>query len=181
MGNVPTIDTYLWTLGGILSFLIVAGIFIFYVHNYGLWYGPTKGVPLAEKLVDMPLTPSQHKAAKFFLVVTLLFLAQTSFGGLLAHYTIHPASFYFQFVADWIPYSWAKTWHLQLAVFWIMTTWVDSAIYIAPIVGGIEPKHQAALVQILFAAVLVVAVGSLLGEVAGIKGMLGSWWFWLGH
>ncbi len=181
VGNVPTKATYLWTIGGLLSFLIVAGLFIFFVHHYGLWYGPAKGVPLAEKLVEMPLTPSQHKAAKFFLVVTLLFLAQTSFGGLLAHYTIHPASFYFQFVADWIPYSWAKTWHLQLAIFWIMTTWIASAVYIAPIIGGVEPRRQGLLVEILFVAVLVVAGGSLLGEIAGIKGLLGDWWFWFGH
>ncbi len=35
--------------------------------------------------------------------------------------------------------------------------------------------------QILFAAVLLVAVGSLAGEVGGIKGLFGNQWFWLGH
>lgn len=181
VGNVPTTQTYIWTLGGILGLLIVLGIFVFFVHHYGLWYGPAKGVPLAEKLVDMPLTPSQFRAAKFFLVVALLFLVQTNFGGLLAHYTIHPASFYFQWIADLIPYSWAKSWHLQLAIFWIATTWVGTAIYLAPIIGGVEPKGQGKLVQVLFGAILLVAGGSLLGEVGGIKGVLGDWWFWLGH
>jgi len=181
VGNVPTTGVYIWTVGGILGLLIVLGIFIFCVHYYGLWYGPTKGVPLAEKLIDMPLTPSQFKAAKYFLVVILLFLIQTNFGGLLAHYTIHPASFYFDFIARLIPYSWAKTWHLQLAVFWIATTWVGTAIYLAPIIGGREPHRQGMLVQLLFVAILVVAGGSLLGEIAGIKGFLGAWWFWFGH
>jgi nitric oxide reductase subunit B len=181
VGNVPTTETYLWTLGGLLSFLIVVGIFIFCVHHYGLWFGAAKGVPLGERLVDMPLTSSQRKAAKFFLVVILLFLGQTCVGGLLAHYTVHPASFYLQIVAEWIPYNWAKTWHLQLAIFWIMTTWIASAVYIAPIIGGAEPRHQGALVQLLFVAVLIVAAGSLLGEVAGIKNLLGDWWFWFGH
>jgi nitric oxide reductase subunit B len=181
VGNVPTAETYVWTLGGILALLIVLGIFIYYVHNYELWYGATKGVPLAEKLIDMPLTSSQFKAAKYFLVVILLFLLQTIFGGLLAHYTIHPASFWAPIVAKIIPYSLAKTWHLQLAVFWIATTWVGSAIYLAPIIGGIEPRKQGLLVQLLFAAILLVAVGSLAGEVAGIKGLLGDAWFWFGH
>ena len=181
VGNVPTLDTYLWTIGGILAILVVLWIFIFYVHHYGLWYGPTAGVPLAQKMIEMPLTPSQFRAAKYFLVVILLFLVQTNFGGLLAHYTIHPASFYFQFVAELIPYSWAKTWHLQLAIFWIATTWVGTAIYLAPIIGGTEPRKQSLLVQILFGAILFVAGGSLLGEIAGIKGFLGDWWFWLGH
>jgi nitric oxide reductase subunit B len=181
VGNVPTSETYVWTLGGILALFIVLGIFIFFVHHYGLWYGPTAGIPLAEKMIDMPLTPSQFRSAKFFLVVILLFLVQTSFGGLLAHYTIHPASFYFPIVAKIIPYSWAKTWHLQLAIFWIATTWVGSAIYLAPIIGGTEPRKQGVLVQFLFVAILLVAGGSLLGEIAGIKGLLGDWWFWIGH
>ena len=37
------------------------------------------------------------------------------------------------------------------------------------------------MVNILFVAVVAVTVGSLLGEVLGIKGYLGQAWFWLGH
>ncbi len=181
VGNVPTPATYIWTLGGVLSLFIVLGIFIYLVHNYQIWYGPPKGVALADRLIEMPLTPSQFRAAKYFLVVILLFLLQTLFGGLLAHYTVDPQTFYFPIVAQIIPYSWAKSWHLQLAIFWIATTWVASAIYLAPIIGGVEPRKQSLLVQVLFVAILVVALGSLLGEVAGIKGFLGDLWFWLGH
>jgi nitric oxide reductase subunit B len=181
VGNVATPETYIWTIGGIVALVVVLGVFIYFVHRYRVWYGGAKGVPLSEKLVDMPLTPSQFHAAKYFLVVILLFLLQTCFGGLLAHYTVHPSSFYFSSVAKFIPYSWAKSWHLQLAIFWIATTWVASAIYLAPIVGGREPRRQGLLVQLLFGAILVVALGSLLGEVAGIKGELGNMWFWLGH
>ena len=181
VGNVPPPTVYLWTLGGIFALFLVLGIFIFFVHHYGIWYGGAKGVPLSEKMIDMPLTPSQFRAAKYFLVVILLFLVQTLFGGLLAHYTINPASFYFPIVAKIIPYSWAKSWHLQLAIFWIATTWIGSSIYLAPIIGGVEPRRQSTLVQLLFVAILIVAGGSLLGEIAGIKGLLGDWWFWFGH
>ena len=181
VGNVPPPTVYLWTLGGIFSLFLVLGIFIFFVHHYGIWYGGAKGVPLSGKMIDMPLTPSQFRAAKYFLVVILLFLVQTLFGGLLAHYTINPASFYFPIVAKIIPYSWAKSWHLQLAIFWIATTWIGSSIYLAPIIGGVEPRRQSTLVQLLFVAILIVAGGSLLGEIAGIKGLLGDWWFWFGH
>lgn len=181
VGNVATSATYIWSIGGIVSLFVVLGLFVFWVHRDQMWYGEAKGVPLADKLVDSPLTSSQIKAAKFFLVVILLFLVQTAIGGLLAHYTVHPGSFYIPIVGKLIPYSWAKSWHLQLAIFWIATTWVASAIYLAPIVGGREPRRQGLLVQLLFGAILVVAVGSLAGEVAGIKGLLGDWWFWLGH
>jgi nitric oxide reductase subunit B len=181
VGNVPSTETYFYSIAGIMALLLVLALFVYWIHRHGLWYGQAKGVALAEKLIDMPLTRSQFAAAKFFVVVILLFLVQTTFGGLLAHYTIHPGSFFFPFVAKIIPYNWAKTWHLQLMVFWIATTWLASAIYLAPIIGGKEPAKQAILVQVLFVAVLLVAVGSLTGEVLGIKGMLGDLWFWLGH
>lgn len=181
VGNVPSLDNYIWTLGGILSLFLTLGLFIYLVHYYRLWYGEAVTLSLAEKLVAMPLTKSQMRAAKFFLVVILLFLVQTCFGGLLAHYTVHPGSFYLQSIADHITYSWAKSWHLQLAIFWIATTWVASSIYIVPIAGGYEPRRQGLLVQILFGAVVLVAVGSLLGQIAGIKGWLGDLWYWFGH
>ncbi len=139
VGNVASTETYFYSIAGIVALLLVLGLFVFFIHRYGLWYGEAKGVALSEKLIDMPLTGSQLHAAKFFVVVILLFLLQTTMGGLLAHYTIHPGSFFVQFVADLIPYSWAKTWHLQLMIFWIATTWMASAIYLAPIIGGKEP------------------------------------------
>ena len=181
VGNVATSQTYIWSIAGIISLFVTLGLFVYWVHNDRLWYGQPQGIPLAEKLVDMPLTSSQIKAAKYFLVVILLFLVQTSFGGLLAHYTVHPGSFYIPFIGKLIPYSWAKSWHLQIAIFWIATTWIASAIYLAPIIGGREPRGQGVLVQALFGAIVLVAVGSLAGEVAGIKGMLGNLWFWFGH
>ena len=92
-GNVPTPETYVWTIAGIVSLFVTLGLFVFWVHRDRLWFGQPMGIPLAEKLLDMPLTSSQLKAAKYFLVVILLFLLQTSFGGLLAHYTVHPGQF----------------------------------------------------------------------------------------
>jgi len=136
---------------------------------------------LGEALAAAPISRSQKKAAKFFLVVGLLFILQILVGGLLAHYTVHPGSFYFKSVSRIVPYSWAKTWHLQLAILWIATAWIGSALYIGPLVGGREPRRQGLLVDILFVAVLIVALGSLIGEVLGLKGMLGKAWFWLGH
>ncbi len=100
----------------------------------------------------------------------------------MAHYTVHPSSFYgFDSIVKLIPYNWVKTWHLQLAIFWISVTWMGMTLFVAPRVGGKEPPFQGLLVDILFVAVIIVAVGSLTGEVLGIKGMLGKYWFWLGH
>jgi nitric oxide reductase subunit B len=181
VGNQASASTLVWSLFSILSLLIGLGVIVYIVHRYKFFYGEERSVEAGRKMLELPLTPSQRATAKYFLVAGLLFVLQIFNGGLLAHYTVHPGSFYVEFVARLVPYSWAKTWHLQLAVFWIAISWVGTAILLAPVIAGKEPKHQALLVNILFAAVFLVVAGSLTGEVLGIKGMLGNWWFWLGH
>ena len=47
--------------------------------------------------------------------------------------------------------------------------------------GKKELKGQVAGINILFVALIIVAIGSLLGEMLGIYGKLGRCWFWLGN
>ena len=54
-------------------------------------------------------------------------------------------------------------------------------IYIAPLASGKEPKKQGLLVDILFWALVVLVVGSCVGEWFGAKDMLGNFWWLLGH
>ncbi|HEX7551057.1 MAG TPA: cbb3-type cytochrome c oxidase subunit I [Candidatus Methylomirabilis sp.] len=181
MGNTAPSQALLWSLASILSLLTVLGTVVYLVHRYGFFYGEAKAVEASYRLLEAPVTPSQRACAKFFLVAGLLFVVQIFNGGLLAHYTIHPGTFYVEFIGKTYPYSWAKSWHLQLAILWIALSWMGTAIYLAPLVAGREPKGQRAMVNILFTAAFTVTVGSLLGEVLGIKGYLGDAWFWLGH
>jgi len=181
VGNRAPDEAILWSLAGIMALMGVLGLVIYVVHRYRFFYGEPQLAVLAERIAQAPITVSQRKTAKYFFVVAALFILQILMGGLLAHYTVHPGSFYFQAISRWIPYSWAKSWHLQLAILWIATAWVASALYIGPLVGGREPKKQGLLVDLLFGAVLIVALGSLVGQVLGIKGLLGKLWFWFGH
>ncbi len=181
VGNYATAATFVWSIVAVLALFAVLGLVVYVVHRYQFFYGEARAVQAAERLMSLPLTASQRAAAKFFLVAGLLFVIQILHGGLLAHYTVHPAQFYIQWIRELIPYSWAKTWHLQLAILWIAVSWVGTAIYLAPLVAGKEPRNQAILVNLLFVAVLLVAAGSLLGELISIKGGLGNAWFWLGH
>jgi nitric oxide reductase subunit B len=181
MGNTASTEALLWSLASILSLLTVLGTVVYLVHRYGFFYGEAKAVEASYRLLQAPVTPSQRSSAKFFLVAGLLFVVQIFNGGLLAHYTIHPGTFYIDFIGQIYPYSWAKSWHLQLAILWIALSWMGTAIYLAPLVAGREPKGQRAMVNILFTAAFAVTVGSLLGEVLGIKGYFGDAWFWLGH
>mgnify|MGYP000368557418 CR=1 FL=1 len=181
VGNHASAEAVVWSIASILSLMVILGLVVYIVHRYEFFYGESKAVQAAAALLHSPVTPSQRSAAKFFLIAGLLFIVQIFNGGLLAHYTVHPGKFYVNIVGEMYPYSWAKSWHLQLAILWIAVSWMGTAVYLAPLVAGREPPAQRLLVNILFVAAVAVAVGSLLGEVLGIKGYLGDLWFWLGH
>ena len=183
VGNFVSGKSLVWSAISLIVFGFMLALIIFIFHKYGFNKGslPYREEP-ARLMADAPISSSQRKTAKFFFVVSALFVLQTIMGGLMAHYTVHPNTFFgFDFVAELIPYNWAKTWHLQLAVFWIATSWLGMTLFVSPRVGGKEPVLQGLLVDILFVAVIIVAVGSLTGEVLGIKGLIGEYWFWLGH
>ena len=67
-----------------------------------------------------------------------------------------------------------RTWHLQIALFWIATSWLATGLYIAPAVSGAEPKGQRLGVNVLFGALIFVVVGSLAGEWMSIQHKLGT-------
>src|SRR5690606_40418397 len=45
-------------------------------------------------------------------------------------------------LANWLPYSISRTWHIQIAIFWIATSWLATGLYYAPAISGVEPKYQ---------------------------------------
>ncbi|CAG0967643.1 MAG: cbb3-type cytochrome c oxidase subunit I [Candidatus Methanoperedens sp.] len=183
VGNDLPAVSILWTYVSLLAMIVALGIVVYIIHAYGFWGGGPQNPEVAVAIANAPITSSQRKAGMFFLVAIALFLAQTLVGGLMSHYTVNPLSFYgLDFIATLLPYNLIKSWHLQLAIFWIAVSWIGASLYLSPLLIGKEPKHQGLLVNVLFIAVLIVAVGSLLGEAAGIKGLLsGDLWYWFGH
>jgi nitric oxide reductase subunit B len=182
-GNVVSGKSLVWSAISIVGFGAFLGLIIFLYHKYEFNRGerPYRPEP-AHALASAGISASQKKTAKYFLVVVLLFFIQINFGGLMAHYTVSPDSFYgIKWVADLFNYNWAKTWHLQLAVFWIAASWIATTLFVAPRVGGKEPVLQGLLVDVLFVAIVIVVGGSLTGEVLGLKGAIGDSWFWFGH
>jgi nitric oxide reductase subunit B len=76
----------------------------------------------------------------------------------------------------------ARTWHVQIGIFWIATAWLAAGLFIGPLVSGHEPKFQRLGVNVLFLALLVVVAGSLTGEWLSVKNKLsdGAAFMW-GH
>jgi len=134
--------------------------------------GRPRAFPFREDDRHAPDSQPVH-GAKYFLVVILLFLLQTSFGG---SGPLHdqPRELLSPIVAAIIPYSWAKSWHLQLAHL------LDR--YHLDRLGHLYGSHyrrggtqEAGVARPApFCGILVVAGGSLLGEIAGIKDTWGT-------
>src|SRR5699024_493545 len=99
---------------------------------------------------------------------------------LLAHYYVENSFFGIPLQNIW-PFNLAKTWHLQLVIFWVATAWLATGIYITPRIIGREPKRQGLLVDILFYALLVVVAGSMLGEWGSTLGIINDKWWLFGH
>jgi nitric oxide reductase subunit B len=179
-----TYSSILWSGVSITVFSLFMALilYVFYRYHLGMKEAYTPGNFPKINLNTIPVTLSQVKAVKYFVIVSLLFFIQVMFGALLAHYYTEPESFFgIKWIAELLPFSIAKGIHLQLAIFWIATSWLGLGIYVAPLVGGHEPKRQGLLVDILFWALVVLVFGSMLGQWLGVKGYLGNNWFMFGH
>ncbi|MEN6451533.1 MAG: cbb3-type cytochrome c oxidase subunit I [Thermoguttaceae bacterium] len=189
VGNTLTPDAFLWSGLSLIALLGGSGLVLFAIGRYD-WLGwqaneRDAGQPRLEFRPPglVRLTSAQQAVAWYFLVVAGLFLAQGLLGGANAHYHVEPAGFYGFDIARWLPYNLTRTWHLQLALFFVATSFLAMGIFIAPMIAGREPRHQDKLAVGLFAALVLVVVGSLVGEAASIRGFMprGSWFWWIGN
>ena len=184
VGNRPSASTYLWSALSLVTLLGGLGALLFAFGRFDFlgWHGPSgAGHEHESLLARWTLTPSQKVVGIYFGVVALLFLLQTLAGGALAHYRVESGALYGFDLARFLPYNLLRTYHLQLAIIWIATAWVAGGLFLAPLVGGAEPRGQRGGVIALLVALAVVVFGSLGGEWLGINDRLGSLWFWLGH
>jgi nitric oxide reductase subunit B len=137
-------------------------------------------MPLRDPLFGLRPTPSQRATVKYFWVAAALLVVQIALGAVAAHYGVEGSGLYGFPLAKVLPYPVARTWHTQLGIFWIATAWLATGLYVGPAVSGHEPRGQRALVNVLFAALLVIVVGSLAGEWLSVMNRLrggASWWF----
>ena len=111
----------------------------------------------------------------------LLFLMQALLGGATQHYRADLSSFFGIDLARLLPFNIARTWHLQLAIFWVSTSFLAAGIFLTPMIVGREPRRQNWLAYGLLVALAVVVFGSMLGEYAGIKGWIQNGWEWFGN
>ncbi|MGE8499826.1 MAG: nitric-oxide reductase large subunit [Pseudomonas sp.] len=183
IGNTPTAENLVWSIISVI--LLVAGIGFLvwawaFLRNHDE-EGPT--IPAQDPLSLAGLTPSQKALGKYLLLVVGLFGFQVMLGGATAHYTVEGQDFYGFPLSQWFPYSLLRTWHIQSALFWIATGFLAAGLFLAPLInGGKDPKFQKLGVDVLFWALVVVVLGSFVGNYLAIAQIMPAEWnFWLGH
>lgn len=180
--NEPTSVNVLWSIVSFILLLLGIGVLVWYHNFHSDDDELATDVPTRDPLLGYQATPSQRATLKYFFVVGGLFVLQIAVGIISAHYGVEGSALYGIPIDQILPYAVVRTWHTQLGILWIATAWLATGLYVAPAVGGHEPKGQRALVNVLFVALVVVVLGSMVGEWMSILGTMGhgnwtNWWF----
>ena len=92
-----------------------------------------------------PLTASQRKTGKYFLVVAAVLLLQILAGTIMAHYLLRSRSFYGLTSDTFLPFNFLRDVHIQAPIVWIGLGWIGAGLFLAPaITGGREAKRPRA-------------------------------------
>jgi nitric oxide reductase subunit B len=177
--NTPTGANVLWSIVSVVLLLAAIGGVVWW-RAFGTQEEAPVQPPATDPFGAIAATASMRAVAKYVGVVVALFVLQIVLGVVTAHYTVEGQAFYGIPLAEYLPYSLTRTWHIQTGMFWIASAFLAAGLFIAPVIGGREPKFQRLGVNALFGALLIVVAGSLAGEAFAIhqKLPLGlSFWF----
>jgi nitric oxide reductase subunit B len=183
--NKPTANILVWSVLSLIALLGGIGLLFGAFGRWGRklgWHGREQSTLSFRAPGEVVLTPSQRATGWFFLVMAALFLLQTAVGAASQHYRAEIDSFFGLDLARIFPYNLLRTWHVQLALFWVATSFVAAGIFLAPMIARREPKHQDKLAYALLGALAIVVFGTLIGSYLGIHGVLqdaASNWFGL--
>jgi len=181
IGNIATGDLIMWTGFSVIMLLLGIGILAFYNAKTNEAEHEEE-VPETDPMMNSTSTPSMRATLKYFWIVSALMLVQVLLGVVTAHFGVEGGGFYGIPLDEIMPYSLSRTWHVQLGILWIATSWLATGLYIAPAVSDFEPKFQKLGVDILFFALIFIVVGSMVGQWYGVMQRLGlAENFWLGH
>jgi nitric oxide reductase subunit B len=156
----------LWTLTIVVIFL-----------SYEYLFKKDEELQPAMKVTS--LFKSQKKLLKYVPIVAALFVVQLFVGGYLAHLYTEPGKD-FVISQSILPFNVARSIHTQLAILWVAVGWLVGGLLIAPWVANKDHKFPW-LVDVLWLALVIVAIGALIGLYMGATGHLRGSWFWLGN
>jgi nitric oxide reductase subunit B len=176
VGNTPTANVIVWSVLSLIALLGGIGLLFAAFGRWQFlgWRGREQATLSFRAPGDVALTPGQRATAWFFFVMAALFVIQTLVGAASQHYRADIGSFFGFDLAQLFPYNLTRTWHLQLAIFWVATSFLAAGIFLAPMIAKREPRGQGRLAYALLGALAVVVFGTLIGSYLAIHGVLGK-------
>jgi nitric oxide reductase subunit B len=174
--NEPTANVIVWSVLSLIALLGGIGLLFAVFGRWNIlgWHGREQAALSFRTPGDVALTPAQRACAWFFFVMAALLVIQVLVGAASQHYRAELASFFGINLAELLPFNLMRTWHVQLAIFWVATSFVAAGIFLAPMIARREPKGQGTLAFLLLGALAVVVFGTLIGSFLGIHGWLGD-------
>ena len=172
VGNTPTTNTFVWTWASFCFTFLAFGLVLFI---YEFWLNHPDDAPMDPVLARFgPLTESQRKVGKYFLVVAAVLLVQIAAGTIMAHaYYDRTQLLRYRICTTFLPFNFLRDVHIQSPIVWIGVSWIGAGLFLAPaIAGGREARGQGFLVDLLFWVTLVIVAGALIGNWLGIMGYI---------
>jgi nitric oxide reductase subunit B len=141
-GNRPSSDAILWSALSLITLLAGTAVVLFSFGKFSFLGWKGGGEHIHPQMTPGIVSESQRATIKYFVIVALLFLAQTLVGGPTAHYRADPGSFYGINLSSFFPGNIFRTWHLQLAIFWIATAYIAGGLFLAATLGGSQKAKR---------------------------------------
>jgi nitric oxide reductase subunit B len=173
--NGPTAQLIVWSALSLIALLGGTGIMFAVYGRWSQkigWHGADTPTLSFRQPGEVTLTPAQRATVWFFAIVSVLFLAQTLVGAAAEHYRADLSTFFGLDLARVLPYNLARTWHVQLSLFWTAAAFLAGGIFLTPFIARREPRRQHWLAYGLLGAVAVVVFGSLISEALSIYGVI---------
>ena len=133
VGNTPTTNTFIWTWTSFCFTFFAFGLVLFI---YEFWLNHPDDAPMDPVLAKFrPLTPSQRKVGKYFLVVAAVLLLQILAGTIMAH-SYYDRELLRHPIDEFLPFNFLRDVHIQAPIIWIGVSWIGAALFLAPAIAG---------------------------------------------
>jgi nitric oxide reductase subunit B len=185
-GNRPSAAIVFWSVASVLGLILALGVMLFLYGRYSQIAGwPKNGKPDAESSEPLEAghlpTSAQRATYKLFVMAMLLFVLQIVAGVLTVHDFLGFTTVFGFDTARILPITVVRGWHLQLALFWISVCWMGASIFVVSARQENQPPGQCGLIHLLFALLVLLGVGTLVGVLLGPLGYLGEFWHLFGN
>ncbi|HEU5289712.1 MAG TPA: cbb3-type cytochrome c oxidase subunit I, partial [Cyclobacteriaceae bacterium] len=185
-GNTPSPAVIIWSIVGSLGLVLGLGIVLYYhgrLEKLEDKVFTSNSAPLMTHagIERFKPTITQKATYKFFYAATLLFAVQVLAGILTVHDFVGFVNFWGFNIQEVLPITITRSWHVQLSLLWISACWIGASFFVMPMLSPKEPRGQLALINSMFGLIIILVGGSFVGMLIGPKGMVGDYWYWIGH